>query len=115
MHARLQAEGVEIWQTPHLLTFQGRSAGFQAFTRQRVTHGRQYARDRSAGFSTPRTILGIAASPAVPILMTLRVVRPVFRKRRYRMRLVAALPLLFWFNVAWAYAEARGYADRWSR
>ena len=43
--------------------------------------------------------------------MTLRVLRQVMDKGRFRRRAFLALPIIFGFNVVWAYAEARGHAD----
>jgi hypothetical protein len=43
--------------------------------------------------------------------MTFRVVREVFGKRRYRGRALVALPVVFFFNLVWAAAEARGHLD----
>ena len=111
VHKRLAAGGVVHWQASELVVFQGRSAGWRAFTAQRLAHGRMYGRQRGERFSTARRLVGIAASPLVPLLMSWRVLRLVFRKRRYRGRTLATLPIIFWFNLVWAYAEARGYAD----
>ena len=111
VHRRLAKNGVVHWQDPALVVSMARSTGFAAFTAQRLSHGRQYGRDRGRGFSTARRVVGISASPVVPFLMTSRVFRLVLRKRRYRGRAIAALPLIFWFNSVWAFAEARGYAD----
>jgi hypothetical protein len=43
--------------------------------------------------------------------MTLRVMRRIFAKGRFRTQAILALPAIFAFNVTWAYAEARGHLD----
>jgi hypothetical protein len=43
--------------------------------------------------------------------MSARVLREVAKRRRYRARAVAALPIVFTYNVAWAFAEARGQLE----
>jgi hypothetical protein len=111
VHRALAAEGVPLPQTPELVVRQGRSAGFNAFAAQRTRHGRAYGQQRGVRFSTARNIVGVLASPLVPFLMTLRVVQLVVKKRRYRGRLVVALPAVFALNVVWAVAEARGHLD----
>jgi hypothetical protein len=111
VHARLAAGGVVCWQSPELVVYQGRSAGWRAFTAQRLAHGRQYGRDRGTSLSAPRTVVGVVAAPVVPPLMTWRVLRLVVGKRRYRLRALACLPAILWFNVAWAAGEVRGYLD----
>jgi hypothetical protein len=110
-HPELERRGVTLWQSPELVVGMGRSAGFGAFASQRLEHGRRYGHQRGERFSRMRNLIGVAAAPAVPALMTLRVVQQVFAKRRYRGRVVLALPAIVAYNVVWAYAEARGHFD----
>ena len=111
VHPHLAADGVALHQAPEVVVYQGRSAGWSAFTTQRLAHGRKYGHQRGVHFSRARNLVGVLASPVVPFLMTWRVLRQVFRKRRYRLRALASLPLIFSFNLVWAYAEARGHFD----
>ena len=66
---------------------------------------------RGRHFTRARHARGVLASPAVPFLMTARVVRRVVAKGRYRMQAVASLPLIFALGCVWALAEARGHLD----
>jgi len=111
VHRRLAAEGVILWQDPTLVIAQGRSAGFAAFVEQRRHHGRAHGRQRGASWGRGRNVLAVLSSPMVPAVMTVRVARLVFAKRRCRRRLLMALPLVFVYNVVWALAEARGHMD----
>lgn len=111
IHPILRHRGVRLWHTSAMLVRQGRSSGFGAFARQRSVHGRRYAGQRGAHFSRTRHVLGILGSPAVPFLMTARMLRQVVTKRRYRLRAVAVLPLIFALNAVWALAEARGHLE----
>jgi len=115
LHPVLRREGVELWRAPDVVVRQGRSAGFTAFARQRLAHGRRYGHQRGAHFGRRRNAVGVAAAPAVPFLMTARVARAVASRGRYRGRFVAALPLILAFNGIWAYAEARGHLDTLAR
>ncbi|MBA2462455.1 MAG: hypothetical protein H0V45_11915 [Actinobacteria bacterium] len=110
-HRRLAEDGVVLWHDPSLVVRQGRSAGFAAFARQRLEHGRRYGHQRGRHFSKLRNAVGVLAAPLVPVLMTLRVLRQVFGKRRHRARAILALPVIVAYNTVWAYAEARGHAD----
>jgi len=110
-HRRLAADGVVLWHDPSLVVSQGRSAGFAAFARQRLEHGRRYGHQRGVHFSRARNLVGVLAAPVVPALMTFRVLRQVFAKGRYRGRALLALPMIVLYNAVWAYAEARGHAD----
>ena len=111
LHPVLRRDGVVLWHTPELVVRQGRSAGFAAFARQRLEHGRRYGHQRGEHFSRARNLIGVIAAPLVPLLMTVRVLRRVWAKRRFRRQAVVALPLIFAFNAVWAYAEARGHLD----
>jgi hypothetical protein len=111
VHHRLEAQGVTLWQDPAVVVHQGRSAGWRAFADQRLRHGRAYGHQRGEAFTRNRALIGIAASPLIPFLMTLRVLKLVFHKRRNRRRALMAAPAIFWFNAVWAFAESRGYLD----
>jgi hypothetical protein len=111
LHPVLREDGVQLWHTPEVVVRQGRSAGFGAFARQRLEHGRRYGHQRGENFGRGRNLVGVVAAPLVPFLMTLRVLQRVWTKRRYRRQAVASLPVIFAFNAIWAYAEARGHLD----
>lgn len=111
VHRRLADRGVGLLHAPELVVRQGRSGGVRAFASQRLHHGRAHGRQRGARFSRGRNAVGVLASPVVPPLLTLRVLRQVFGRGRHRLAALRALPLIVLFNVAWAVGEARGHAD----
>lgn len=111
VHRELARNGGGLWHSPEIVVRQGRSAGWRAFSNQRMRHGRAYGNQRGVRFGTARNVAGVLGSPLVPFLMTLRVLRQVSSKRRYRLRAIAALPLVIFFNSIWALAEARGHLD----
>ncbi len=107
----LRDKGYRLWHSPELVVYQGRSAGFGAFMRQRLVHGRKYGRQRGARFSTARNVAGVPAAVVVPIVLLARTFREVFSRRRLRLRLVAATPMLLAYDIAWAAGEAAGHLD----
>jgi hypothetical protein len=111
VHRRLHAEGVRLWKSPRLIVRQARSGGIGSFTRQRLAHGRAHGRQRGARFSRPRNLAGVLGAPLVPPLLTSRVLRETQRRRRLRGRALQSLPLILWFNAAWAAGEAAGHLD----
>ncbi len=111
VHRALQERGATLVHDPALLVRQGRSAGFTAFCRQRLLHGREYGRQRGRRFSALRNVTGIALSFVVPPLMLARSARVVFARGRHRAKFIASLPLLLVFDAAWALGEARGHFD----
>jgi hypothetical protein len=111
----LADRGVVPWHSPDIVVWMGRSSGFRAFARQRRQHGRLYGRQRGAGLSRARILVGVLASPVVPFLMTLRVCRELVSRRRLGLRAALTLPVVFTYNLVWAMAEAHGYIDRMRR
>ena len=107
----LREQGHRLLHSPELVVHQGRSAGFAAFCRQRLVHGRIYGRQRGARFSTARKLAGIPLAVVVPLVMVGRTYREVLRRRRLRLRLITATPLLLVYDVAWAAGEAVGCLD----
>jgi len=115
VHRALKAHSARLWHAPELVVYQGASAGIAAFAHQRLRHGRLYGHQRGVHFGAGRNLLGVVAAPLVPFVMTLRVVRQVMRKRRHRLRLLLASPLVFYFNVVWAGAEGWGHLEMLTR
>jgi hypothetical protein len=111
VHLALKERGATLVHDPALLVRQRQSAGFAAFFRQRLVHGREYGRARGARFSAGRNVIGIALAVVVPWLLLLRAARLVFARGRHRAHFVASLPLLLAFDVAWALGEAHGHFD----
>lgn len=109
VHRELAADNVVLWHAPELVVRQGSSAGIRAFVDQRLRHGRAHGRQRGVHFGRMRNVAGVLGAPIVPPLLTLRILRQVWARRRYRLRAVLALPLILLFNVAWAVGEARGH------
>lgn len=107
----LRSEGVRLWHDPSVVVHMGRSAGFGAFVRQRLVHGREYGRQRGARFRRERNLAGVGLAFAVPFLLAVRTAREVFSRRRLRARFLLALPVLLAFDAAWAVGEARGHVD----
>jgi hypothetical protein len=107
----LAENGKRLLHTPELVVYQGRSAGFRAFVRQRLVHGRAYGRQRGGRFSTTRNAAGVLLAVVVPAVLVARTTREVFSRRRHRTRLVASLPALLAYDIAWAAGEAAGHLD----
>lgn len=105
----LRAEDVRLWHDPAVVVYQGRSAGFRAFVRQRFVHGREYGRQRGARFGRVRNAAGVGLAVVVPFLLVARTAREVFSRRRYRVRFALAVPALLAFDAAWAAGEAVGH------
>lgn len=111
VHRELAREGAVLWHAPEMVVRQGRSGGTLAFLRQRFVHGRHHGRQRGARFGLLRNVVGVAGAPAVPPLLTVRMMRRVAARDRLHGRALAAVPLVVAFNLAWAGGEAVGHVD----
>lgn len=111
VHRALKTAGRTLVHDPALVVRQGRSAGFTAFVRQRLVHGRAYGRQRGVRFGAARNLAGILLAFVVPGVLLLRQAGAVLAKRRHRGALVTSLPALLAFDVAWAVGEALGHLD----
>jgi hypothetical protein len=107
----LRASGVTLWHDPSVVVYQGRSAGFGAFFRQRLDHGRAYGRQRGARFGAARNAVGVALAVVVPFVLVIRTAGEVLSRGRFRTRLLLASPALLAFDAAWAAGEAMGHLD----
>jgi len=79
--------------------------------RKQIIHGGFFARVRAAerGFSLPRRLIYAAGSPALPLLLTYRIVRRVLSRRTYVRELVRAMPLVLLACTFWSLGEMLGY------
>jgi hypothetical protein len=107
----LRDQGRRLLHSPDLVAYQGRSAGFRSFMRQRLVHGRTYGLQRGARFSTARNLAGVPLAVVVPLVLVARTFREVFSRRRLRLRLLASTPVLLAYDIAWAAGEAVGHLD----
>ncbi len=111
VHARMRADGHDvIVRSDRVVRPQG-GLSASAFCRQRFDHGRAHGRLRSESATRSSVLVGVASAPAVPFVMTARVFATVFARRRLRVRLLAATPLLVVFYSCWAAGEGLGRLD----
>lgn len=111
VHRALAARGAELRHDPTVVVHMGHSAGFLAFLRQRLVHGRAFGRSRGHDGSRAANASRIGLAVAVPIVLLARTVRETLGRRRLRARLVVSLPVLLAFDLAWAAGEALGHLD----
>jgi len=93
---------------PEMVVRQGRSAGTLAFCRNRFRHGRYHGMEIGRGRPAPARWLRALFSPAVPLVLLLRIARRAFARGKGR-GFVLAFPYLCLFLPAWAAGEAAGH------
>jgi hypothetical protein len=111
VHDLMRADGHEVVVRPDRVVRPRAGARVGVFSRQRFAHGRAHGRLRSVGQSRRKLIVGVLTTPAVPAVMTARVFKVVFARRRHRGRLVVATPVVAWLYACWAAGELVGRLD----
>ena len=106
----IRTSGKSLAWTDDAIAEFGRSFGFGSICGHRFSHGRLFGRSRvtKEGESRLKIVLG---SVVVPFLLAARAGRRVLGNDRYRMRFVAALPLMIIIAACWAAGEAAGAMD----
>lgn len=84
-----------------------------SFVQKQLMHGQAFARMRVAeeGFSPARRIVHAVGSPALPVLLAVRLAARVARRRHYRARLATSAPLVLLGLGLWSLGELAGYVD----
>lgn len=109
VHAELKKAGFQLLLVPSIVVYHKRSYGFSGFLKQRFRHAMEFGRWRTSEVTSSQRALHIAFCPAIPFVLLVRIVRQVLTKRRYRTKLLVALPLLVLFLLAWTLGELFGY------
>ncbi len=109
IHAKLTAEGYQLFMTPRIGVRHLRSFTFIKFMRQRFWHGRQFGSSRAMRLSTAVRLAHIVAAPLVPFLMLTRIACQVFRRRQHITHLLLATPVLLLFLASWTTGQVIGY------
>jgi GT2 family glycosyltransferase len=109
VHARMVADGLELYLCPRILVTHRKSYSFGAFMAQRFFHGRQCGSERAARMSLGRRITRVFAAPLVPFVMLYRVAMRVLKQRRRGAQFLAAAPVMLAFFSSWAAGELVGF------
>jgi len=109
VHAELRKAGLRLLLVPSIVIRHKRSFSLWGFVQQRFQHGRQFGAWRASGLTGAKRALYIALSPAIPLVLLVRIGRQVLTKRRHQKEFMISLPLLVLFLFAWAAGELLGY------
>lgn len=108
-HRRFLQQRLRLQLDPGLsVTYRGAEPA-KAFPAHRHLHGRAYGRWRADQASTLMQIAMVLASPLIPIVLMLRILRRAWSHLQFRASLPSAFPWLLWFVLAWSAGEAGGY------
>jgi glycosyltransferase involved in cell wall biosynthesis len=108
LNSELSRSGRVLWSCSTATVVQRQQRGMIEYLPLRFRHGRCYGARRLA--ASPQKGIGfVAMSSVVPFLLLFRTLRAVFAKKYHRLRLVATLPLVAIYFVAWSLGEMTGY------
>ena len=109
VNSALQQQGETIELSPNIISYQNRhDLRLGAALMERVVWGRSYAAGRSCLVNAASRGIYAALAPVLPFVLTLRIARSAFSKRRHWEFLKAA-PALVLLTVAWSLGEGAGY------
>jgi len=106
---RLQAEGISLCSAPSIVVYYRKSFRLIPYLLHRFHNGRCFAGMRLRELSRARRALYVVAAPALPVVLTTRMLRKTLGKRRHLAELVLSLPISLLANLSWALGELCGY------
>lgn len=110
VNGELMARGERLGLSPEIVMFQNRRGlTLGVALRERFQWGRSYAGIRNALLSSPQRLVYALLAPLLPVLLTLRMTRTAWARRRRFGRFVRALPLVVLLQVSWSLGESVGY------
>jgi hypothetical protein len=107
----LRVRGEKVNLAPGIIVHQHRQAlTLRSALAERFVWGRSYAGTRTKLAGRVKRVFWVAFSPALPILMLMRMLVMAMRKRRTAWIFVKTLPLTSLLIVGWCCGEFAGYA-----
>jgi hypothetical protein len=112
INGALISRGEKVALRPEIVVYQHRE-GLRLGTalRERYIWGRSYAVTRCELLSDGKRLAYAVLSPALPVLMTLRLARTARERGRFG-KFIRAMPLIAALLVSWGFGEAMGYFTR---
>lgn len=109
LHRRLEQHGHRLRRAGRALVCYHNSLPVGQFFRQRFHYGRWFAASRVQGAGPLRRLVYAAFCPLLPWVLTWRLARTVFGRRRHRNAFLRALPWVVVFQSTWSFGEFCGY------
>lgn len=109
VHWRWQQQGITLIADPAMLIHHAGGWTPAHLTTSPFHHGRAFAGLRFGPQAYHLRWLYAGLALALPLVQTARVARAVAARRRYRVKLIGALPWMLLFTTCWAAGEITGY------
>jgi hypothetical protein len=109
LHDRIRAAGYEIGLDPAIGVTHCKDFTVPMFLRERFHYSRAFAGNRVEHAPWSTRLAWAGASVLLPPLLMARIVGAVMERKRHRVWLLRALPLVALFAVMWSVGECVGY------
>ena len=109
LHPKLARAGRRFLCVPELVIGHRKRFGFAYFLQQRFHYSRYFAGERFPESPRARRLLYALLSPALAIVVPIRVLRSVWPRHEYRGPALRSLSSIVCFSLAWAVGEFIGY------
>jgi len=109
LHDSAREAGVPLVCHPEIVVGHKKHYTFGEYLSQRYLYARSYAGARVAGAPVARKAAYGLAAFVLPPLLFFRTISRIVQKGRHRERLVASMPLIAVFVMAWGAGEVVGY------
>ena len=111
VHRELRGRGQRLLFDPALSVSYRHRGRVREMARQRYLHGWWFGGRRVTGAAARTRLLRVASTPAVPFVLLGRILRRLAAHPRLSVRLIPALPLLWFYVLCWSCGELRGYVQ----
>lgn len=106
----LARQGVTLWQRPQVVVRQDRGRlSLRRLVVERYCWGRLFGSIRIRELNTPTRVAYVLLSPAIPLVLLVRMGRKAFAARRQRMAFLRCLPHTAFLTSVWCVGEFVGY------
>lgn len=109
MEAAIRTSGRTVFRANDARVIHHHRYSAAAVTRKFFLGGRWFGGVRRGEIGGRELLMRIAAGPAVPAILTVRVARRISRRRGFLLRYSLAFPWLIWLAVVWSLGEGIGY------
>jgi len=109
VHPELLRRGLILYSTNRIVMHHCKRFPFVLFAHQRFLYSKYFAGIRFERGQYLRRAAAAALSFLLPALLIFRIAGQVWRKRRFRVNFLVALPALSVFVVIWSFGEMAGY------
>jgi len=110
VNGALRERGEKLALDPKMVVYQNRTdLRLGTALSERYVWGRSYAATRNALLSGPKRLFLAALSPILPAVLTLRLAKIAWERRRNFGKFLTALPYTLLLTVVWSLGEGIGY------